>query len=1100
MSVMKKEQRDDRRAAGPLSEHYIIDIEHSPIMLMEWDIVSDTMTYSQKWAEIFGPVPDCAQARKHLSANNRVHPEDVAACQALRNEVAQGAPYSSAQLRILNKAKAYVWYRVHVINQFDQNHEPVRAIGLVFDINKDMLDMERLRNRAERDALTGLLNREETEARIKQHLQRKPARRCALFMIDADNFKQINDSKGHMLGDVVLAELAAGMKKLMRESDIVGRIGGDEFAIFMKDISTREAAEQKAGELAEMFRHLFEAEKQRVRVTCSIGVALYPEDGMDYPALYKCADQALYQAKSLGKNQYALYDSKCAPSLAEAGYSSLGATIDSEGRAVGASSDLVNLVFKILYDMEDGDHALNLVLEVVGKRFDVSRAYIFEQDEDDKHCSNTFEWCNEGIVPEIENLQCVESAHYSELFDEHSIFYCRDTSTLPPDASALMEEQGVYSTLQCAQWEERPAPAEGKRFSGFVGFDECTGHRLWTQEEVASLSLISEILTTFLLKRRLQERNSVLTAREREVFLIEEHQHKAAEASIVECIQWLSSSEYLADAVEYTLHIVQEYYQSDRVYIIETYEERGVASNTYEICAPGVEPQIEMLQDVPIEAISFWMEQFSQHEYIKVEDVDMLGEDRRMEREVLKAQQVNSLIAVPLHVKGEFKGFLGVDDPKRHKDEVHYLRGLSYFLANEMLKKALQLKLEKLSYSDTMTGLENRNSYMAYCDDFFKRQPAPVGVMFMDINGLKKLNDRQGHVCGDLLIVHTANVMRKYFPNERKFRLSGDEFLIVTETMCYEQFQRQLHEMKKALSDQGQCVVSIGTTWSDIGTDLNELQNKADRLMYISKQDYYKENKGLSFEKIPLFRGMSEAILNKEYLVYLQPKLHLKTNRVDGAEVLIRYREKDGSIAPPNKFIPLLENEGLISHIDFFVMREVCELLTAWKGTSLSGIKLALNFSRITLFDEHFWEQFWGIFRQYDLCPDQLEIEITETQETLNKRQMARLLDELKKHGFRIALDDFGVEYSSYEFLMMARFDLLKIDRSIIQKYGQVETGRMLVKHMIEMSHSIGSQSCAEGVETEEQLAFLREIGCDYVQGFLLDKPMPVEAFTEKYK
>ena len=233
--------------------------------------------------------------------------------------------------------------------------------------------------------------------------------------------------------------------------------------------------------------------------------------------------------------------------------------------------------------------------------------------------------------------------------------------------------------------------------------------------------------------------------------------------------------------------------------------------------------------------------------------------------------------------------------------------------------------------------------------------------------------------------------------------------------------------------------------------------NKAERLMTINKHDYYRENKNIAAEKVPLLRELLGSIVKKEFLVYLQPKLHVKTGQIDSAEVLVRYREKDGSIVSPFKFVPLLESERLISYIDFFVMEEACRLLTKWKNTSLSDMKLALNFSGITLFDDHFFENFCKIFGKYDLKPDQLELEITETQETLNKKQMAYLLKQLKNYGFCIALDDFGVEYSSY-----------------IQKYQKSDKGDILVKHIIQMSHAIGIQCCAEGVETEEHFAIIR--------------------------
>lgn len=373
------------------------------------------------------------------------------------------------------------------------------SIGL--DLTAERKKMETLRHRAEKDALTGIYNRAETEKQIKEYVKEHPDTTNALFMIDTDNFKQINDTKGHMTGDMVLAEMASGMKRLMRGSDVVGRIGGDEFSIFMKGISSQEDAEKKGKELLDMFRHLFEEEKTSVNITCSIGISIYPKDGKTFKELFLRADKALYQAKSRGKNNYVVYGADSINELENNAYISLRTEIDSEKRYAGSSDNLTRYVFRILYQSEDMDQAVHTVLEIVGKQFDVSRAYIFENSEDGRYTSNTYEWCNEGIHPEIDNLQNCnykEYGDYEKLFGEDCIFYCRDIHTLVPEQEALFSEQGVHSTLQCAFWEDGA-------FNGFVGFDECTGLRLWTQEEVSTLSLIAQILSIFLQRKKAEK-------------------------------------------------------------------------------------------------------------------------------------------------------------------------------------------------------------------------------------------------------------------------------------------------------------------------------------------------------------------------------------------------------------------------------------------------------------------------------------------------------------------------------------------------------------------------------------------------------------------
>lgn len=370
------------------------------------------------------------------------------------------------------------------------------SIGI--DITKERKQIEKLQHISEKDALTGIYNRAETERQIKKYFEKNLNVMGALFMIDTDNFKQINDTEGHMIGDIVLTEMASGMKKIMRDSDVVGRIGGDEFTIFMKNISSVKDAEKKAEELLYMFRHLFQKEKSFLKVTCSIGIAIYPKDGTTFKEIYARADKALYQAKNMGKNNYVIYNQDYFKELEEFDCSSLGTVIDSEKQYAEYPDNLTRYIFRMLYQTDDIDQAINMILEVVGKQFDVSRVYIFKNTEDGRYTSNTYEWCNEGISSQmayLQNSNYQDYEDYEKLFEDELVFYCRDIHTLSPKLEELFSSQGIHSTLQCAYKEDRV-------FSGFVGFDECTGLRLWSQEEISTLSLISQIISMFLQRKK----------------------------------------------------------------------------------------------------------------------------------------------------------------------------------------------------------------------------------------------------------------------------------------------------------------------------------------------------------------------------------------------------------------------------------------------------------------------------------------------------------------------------------------------------------------------------------------------------------------------
>lgn len=237
-------------------------------------------------------------------------------------------------------------------------------------------------------------------------------------------------------------------------------------------------------------------------LSCSVGIAMYPQDGQDYAGLYLNADRALYLVKNNGKSGFAFYERQLCSPVTPGEQTGAGILPGAEdtytmGRA------LYPYIFRLLYSTADVETAVEHILEVVGRTYDVSRVYIFENSPDDRACSNTFEWCGEGVPPQKSRLQNLpywdDLPDYPAHFDENGVFCCRDTAALPPPLCGFLAGLGVVSLLQCAV-------RDGGRFRGFVGFDECRVSRYWTREQVHSLTLVANILSTFLLKHRLAQR------------------------------------------------------------------------------------------------------------------------------------------------------------------------------------------------------------------------------------------------------------------------------------------------------------------------------------------------------------------------------------------------------------------------------------------------------------------------------------------------------------------------------------------------------------------------------------------------------------------
>lgn len=489
-----------------LERHQII-MDQTTDILFEWDIQADTMIFSGNWEKKFGCPPVTQHVSRLFWQAPYILPEDQPLFTKLLSRIRGGEHYAEEEIRILNGKQNAVWCRIRITGLTDKTGRAVRAVGAILDIDAEKKKAQSLMERAQRDMLTKLYNKGSSQEYIQAVLASNvPGKMAALMIIDLDNFKHMNDTMGHLFGDALLSEVAHSIQKQFRSEDIVGRVGGDEFLVFLGQIPNTALAEQKAVQVMKAIGEMAVQELTEVELSCSIGIAVYPECGQTYHELFQRADQALYRAKNQGKGRYCIADAKLlSEEFPVQPCSAANTRIDSyEETESNVELRLFEYVFRILYKSSNLDTAVNAILEVVGRQFDVSRVYIFEDEEDPDYCTNTYEWCNEGVRPEIGNLQHVLYANdleggYQSNFNESGVFYCRDIDVLTPQQREILDPQGIKSMLQCAIYDKG-------QYKGFVGFDECRMNRYWTQEQVNTLVFIAEILSTFLLKLRAQDK------------------------------------------------------------------------------------------------------------------------------------------------------------------------------------------------------------------------------------------------------------------------------------------------------------------------------------------------------------------------------------------------------------------------------------------------------------------------------------------------------------------------------------------------------------------------------------------------------------------
>ncbi len=477
-------------------------IDQTGSIVFEWDLLSDTMYCSPKWEEHFGYVPISQNYGSQRGIATHFHPDDLILVRKVVEEIKGGIGSAAMEVRIANAVGNYLWMKITAAGRYDENGTLIRIIGILQDID----DLKRatliLEEKAQKDALTKLLNKASTENQIHNYLVEKdPEELSGLLILDLDNFKSVNDTRGHLYGDVVLTQVGTMLRKFFRSQDIIGRIGGDEFMVLLKGIPDQKLLEERCTLLVDALHIKLSELMPELQVSCSVGAALTPDHGTSYNELYKHADEALYHAKNKGKNQYRIYSSQDKYDVI-LNDNSRTTRIDSDDPNTVTNDSFERFVFRCLYESQDLDKTINELLAFVGTNFNVSRAYIFENNEENTTCSNTFEWCNEGIEPQMEELQGVsyidDIPGWPQVYNEKGILYCTDITQLAPQFRAILEPQGIKSMLQCAIIDQGV-------FRGYVGFDECISNRLWTQEQLYQLEFLAEALSVFLIRRRMSD-------------------------------------------------------------------------------------------------------------------------------------------------------------------------------------------------------------------------------------------------------------------------------------------------------------------------------------------------------------------------------------------------------------------------------------------------------------------------------------------------------------------------------------------------------------------------------------------------------------------
>lgn len=485
---------------------------------------------------------------------------------------------------------------------------------------------------------------------------------------------------------------------------------------------------------------------------------------------------------------------------------------------------------------------------------------------------------------------------------------------------------------------------------------------------------------------------------------------------------------------------------------------------------------------------------------------------------------VKNVVLIPVVLDDELKGILLLGSSSMlnmERENIQRCIDLAGRFAVALASAEREEALHRQAHFDELTGLPNRQLLKDRLEQqvvHARRDGFNGAMLFLDLDRFKEINDIYGHSVGDIVPTQAAErIVGEVRDSDTVARLGGDEFVVVLphvsgDSRVRATASRLLARLNESFSVRGNdhfVSASIGIVmFPDDGDSVETLLKNADAAMYRAKdagrarfEFFSKKLNAESRRKISLERDLRAAFYNNELEVYYQPQFDTSTGVISGAEALLRWHHGEEGFISPAEFVPLAEDTNLIVDIGRWVIEQTCRDLRKILLKGLHPGVVSINVSTRQLREPRFISDVLEPLKRFDIHPGYLQLEVTETTVAQNRDTAISLLKEVRDAGVRVAIDDFGTGYSSLSYLQQMPFDMIKIDKSFVDRIGAGEQSDKICRTIIKMAHELGKKSIAEGVESREQLEFLKKNACDFVQGFYHSKPLTNEdfvAFIEK--
>ena len=854
-------------------------------------------------------------------------------------ECGSGKPILEAQLRLRDHKADYLWYQFRARTLFDKDNNPISVIGTMENID-DRKRMElRIADENMRDPLTKLYERAHAaELMSGFFVAQEGTEYAGLLLIDVDDFSKLVEKMGTTFADEVLKSMATDLDEIFYTSDILGRVGGDQFIILMKNIKKIPDIEKKMQEIQDVVHKTYSETGMRFVTTVTIGASVFPVDGRNYEELYRNAEKALVYEKEHGKNRYGFYNREREDEYSklhiEEKHNKIQYQHELELTYERTESDsLIELAFKLIDESKDTDSAINLLLRQVARQMGLDAIWVRHRVGREYRMFYPYR-CIMGDFPTDEEEIVFSEENWVaaiEKIKENNGYTCisKIDDIESERTRSIYKDLGIQSFARCSYFEK-------DEYIGSIDFVSYTQEREWTKEDKQTIQALTNVISSYLLKMKAYEDAS-------------------------DEIERLTGYDAITGFYKYEkfLEHAQEYLNND-------------CSGQYVI----------VYQD------------FSNFKYIN----EMFG----------------------------------------------------YEVGDKILRE----------YALTIPRLTRRfiMASRVFSDNI---------VCLFDANGV----DTQD------LVAFTEQCSRTF--TEKIQREYPGSNVICVVGICPFIVDGNEIPLKNIISN------------ANLARKEAKKPEKPNVIVY---DDSMGET---LLKEVEYINDMETAFHNNEFVVYMQPKIDLHRHQIIGAEALIRWIKPNGDIIYPNDFIPVFERNKSVIRLDYFVYEEVCKYMAERISKGEPMVNISVNVSRVHLQSIDEMIGFVkGLLDKYRIIPEYLEFELTETMSTEKVEDTIKMLTKLRELGVKVSMDDFGAGYSSLNLLTKLPFDIIKLDKEFLKDFELDSDGKVIIPSIIDMAKKLKLEVVCEGVETKEQVDFLRDVDCDMVQGYYYSKPVPLDVFT----